>query len=175
MKIVYSVLSLSLLFVGCQPKPDYEAAIETFEINSQTVLDNVEDFQNENRDYSQYASGFVMRSTEFGTRDTLWLEDMMKSDKELWANYDFKLAADSIYLLPGVNEDTRMLDGSVRHYTDWRVTRSATDSTEEKSAVIKLYESFDFNAEGEIIFQQVYGDFTGLFTYLNSEGEAEEE
>ena len=62
----------------------------------------------------------------------------MKNDKELWENYDFKLLTDPINLLPGVNADTRLPDGSVRHYSDWQVTLSATDSTEAKSGVIKL-------------------------------------
>ena len=69
-------------------------------------------------------------------------------------------------LLPGVNADTKEVDGSVRHYSEWEVTLPATDSTEAKSGTIKLYESFDFNEEGKIIYQQVYGDFTGLFMHL---------
>jgi len=30
-----------------------------------------------------------------------------------------------------------------------------------------LYESFDFNEEGKIIYQQVYGDFTGIMMHLH--------
>lgn len=101
--------------------------------------------------------------------------DVMKNDKKLWENYDFKLLTDPINLLPGVNIDTKLSDGSVRHYSDWQVTLPATDSTEAKSGVIKLYESFDFDADGKIIFQQVYADFTGLFMYLHSRDAEEPE
>jgi hypothetical protein len=37
-----------------------------------------------------------------------------------------------------------------------------------KTGVIKLYESFDFDAEGKIRYQQVYGDFGGLMGRLFS-------
>ncbi len=167
MKFIYSILCLSLLFVGCQPKPD-NSANEAFEKNSQTVLANLEGFQNENLDYSQYAKDFVMGDTGFGNKDSLSLEEVMKADKGLWETYDFKLLTDPVNLLPGVNADTKLADGSVRHYSDWQVTLPATDSTKAKSGIIKLYESFDFDADGKIVFQQVYGDFTGLMMYLHS-------
>ena len=69
---------------------------------------------------------------------------------------------------PGVNPETKQMDGSVRYYADWEVTKPATDSTAAKSGILKMYESFDFDAEGKIIYQQGYGDFTGLMTYLMS-------
>jgi len=158
---------MSLLLVGCQPAQD-NSANEAFEKNSQTVLVILEGFQNENLDYSQYADDFVMRDTGFGTKDSLSLEDVKKNDKGLWENFDVKILEDPIVLLPGVNVDTKLADGSVRLYADWEVTLPATDSTEAKSGVIKLYESFDFDADGKVIFQQVYGDFGGLFGYLLS-------
>ena len=172
MKFIYSILCLSLLFVGCQPETD-NSANEAFEKNSQTVLANIEGFQNENLDYSEYAEDFVMRDTGFGTKDPLSLEEMMANDKEIWEIFDFKILADTINLLPGVNVDTKLADGSVRLYADWQVTLPATDSTEAKSGIIKLYESYDFDADGKIIFQVVYGDFTGLMMHLNS-GDAED-
>ncbi|PCJ94944.1 MAG: hypothetical protein COA50_11220 [Flavobacteriaceae bacterium] len=167
MKLIYSILCLSLLVMGCQPAPDNSAS-EAFERNSQTVLDNLENFQNESMDYSEYAADFVMRDTGFGAKDSLSLDDVMEHDKALWGNYDFKLVTDPLSLLPGVDVDTKLADGSVRYYANWEVTLAATDSTDAKSGVIGLYESFDFNADGKIIFQQVYGDFTGLFTYLHT-------
>jgi len=85
-----------------------------------------------------------------------------------WGSCDFKILTDPIVLLPGVNSETKMTDGSVRHYSNWEVTLSATDSTEAKSGMIQLYESFDFNEEGKISSQVVYGDFTGLMMHLHS-------
>ena len=172
MKRIYSILCLSFLFIGCQPPPD-NSSNEAFEKNSKTVLANLAGFQNENQDYSQYANDFVMGDTGFGTKDSLSLEDVIENDKKLWQSYDFKILTDPIVLLPGVNANTKLADGSVRHYTEWEVTLSATDSTDAKSGVFQLYETYDFDAEGKIIYQQVYGDFGGLFGYLHS-GNTEE-
>lgn len=174
MKFMYSILGLSLLFMACEAKVD-NSADEAFEKNSQTVLANLEAWQAESMDYSQYAADFVMRGTAYGDNDSISLDDMMKFDKEMFATYDFKIAQDSISLLPGVNAQTKKADGSVRHYTDWEVTLPATDSTEAKSGVIKLYESFDFNEEGKITYQQVYGDFSGLMMHLHGEGDDDDD
>ena len=168
MKSIYAILFLSILFVGCQPKPD-NSANEAFEKNSKTVLANIEGWQNENIDYSAYAKDFAMRETGFGAaKDSLNLEEMKASDKQMWATFNFKLLNAPPVLLPGVNADTKLPDGSVRHYSTWEVTRPATDSTAAKTGVIRLYESFDFDAEGKIRYQQVYGDFGGLMNYLFS-------
>ncbi|HEY5690652.1 MAG TPA: hypothetical protein VIS49_04265 [Cyclobacteriaceae bacterium] len=165
MKTILTLLSL-FIFFACQQQNN--TANETYEKNAQTVLANLKGWQNENLDYSMYADDFVMRDTGFNGKDSVDKETMMKYDQEIWKNYDFKLLNEPA-LLPGVNADTRQPDGSVRHYSDWEVTRTATDSTQAKSGVIKMYESFDFNEEGKIIYQQTYGDFTGLMMYLNDD------
>lgn len=165
------LLTLALLFVlllSCQAENQEEkAAKEAFEVNSKTVLANLEGWQNENLDYSMYSADFVMLDTGFGAeKDSMNLEEMKMNDKQMWEAFDFKLLTDPPVLLPGVNADTRKMDGSVRLYSNWEVILPATDSTEAKSGVIKLYESYDFDPEGKIIYQQVYGDFTGLMGYL---------
>lgn len=165
MKLIYSLLSLSIFFVACQPKVD-NSAKEAFEKNSQTVMAYLNGWQSENLDYSIYSDSLVFNDTGFGGKDSLSLDDIKKMDKEMFERFDFKLLTDPIVLLPGVNPDTKELDGSVRYYGDWQVTIPATDSTEARSASIKFYESFDFNEEGKIILQQGYGDFGGLMTYL---------
>ena len=168
MKCIYSILFLSILFVGCQPKSD-NSANEAFEKNSKTVLANLEGWQNENLDYAMYAKDFAMLETAYGApKDSLTLDEMKVNDKQMWATYNFKLLSSPQVLLPGVNADTKLADGSVRYYSRWEVTLPATDSTAAKTGVIKLYESFDFDAEGKIRYQQVYGDFTGLMMYLHS-------
>jgi len=166
MKLMYSLLGLSFLAVACQPKAD-NSAKEKFEKNAQTVMANIKGFENENVDYSAYADNFVMAGTGFGSKDSLSLDEVMKSDKELWEHYDFKMLTDPLVLLPGVNPDTKEPDGSVRYYGDWQITIPATDSTEARSGVIKYYESFDFDDDGKIIYQQGYGDYGGLFGYLH--------
>jgi len=168
MKITYSILLLSVLFIACQPKPD-NSANEAFEKNSKTVLANLEGWQNEYIDYAMYAKDFAMYETGFGApKDSLTLDEMIANDKQMWATFNFKLLTSPPVLLPGVNAQTKLPDGSVRHYSSWEVTLPATDSTAAKTGVIKLYESFDFDAEGKIRYQQVYGDFGGLMNYLFS-------
>ena len=92
----------------------------------------------------------------------------MASDSAIMAKYDLEIVSGTLVLLPGVNVDTKLADGSVRYYADWKGTLPATDSTEAKSGAVKWYESFDFDEEGKIIFQQSYGDARGLILYLNS-------
>jgi hypothetical protein len=157
-----------MLFIACQPKVD-NSANEAFEKNSKTVMANLEGWQNENLDYAMYAKDFTMLETGFGAeKDSLSLDEMMAGDKQMWATFNFKLLDSPPVLLPGVNPETKLADGSVRFYSSWEVTLPATDSTAAKSGVIKLYESYDFDAEGKIRYQQVYGDFGGLMNYLFS-------
>ena len=166
MRLLLSFSLLILLLLGCEKKAD-DTAQKAFEKNSETVLKNLEGWQNENLDYSMYADDFVMRDTGFGSeKDSVGLEEMRSMDKRMWDMYDFRLTSPPV-LLPGVNSETKQPDGSVRHYSDWEIILPATDSTEARSGVIKLYESFDFNQEGKIIYQQVYGDFTGIMMYLH--------
>jgi len=167
MKRLSIPLLLSILLMSCTEKKDNSAEM-AFQKNSETVLANLKGWQNENLDYSVYADDFAMIETGFNSaKDSVGLEEMKASDKELWKAYDFKLLTDPVNLLPGVNQDTREPDGSVRYYGDWEITRPATDSTAAKSAVIHTYESFDFDENGKIRYQQIYGDFTGLLMYLN--------
>ena len=167
MKTIFFYLFVAVLFIGCKTEID-NSVQEAFENNSKTALANLEEFENENVDYSKYAKDAVLRQVVFGAeKDSMSISEMKQSDKELWNRYDLKILTNPIVLLPGVNPDTKKADGSVRHYTDWEVTLPATDSTEARSGVIQLYESYDFDAEGKITLQQVYGDFTGLMMYLN--------
>ena len=171
MKAIYYYLFLTILLIGCKTKTD-NSVNETFETNSKTVLANLEGWENENLDYTMYADDFVMRETWFGAeKDSLSLKELMDNNKQTWAMYDYKLLTKPPVLLPGVNPETGKPDGSVRHYSDWKMILPATDSTEAKSGIIHLYESFDFNSEGKILFQQVYGDFSGIMMYLNSGGQ----
>lgn len=173
MKFMYAILILSILFVGCKTevKEDPNAAAEAaadsaFAKNSETALANIKGWQEENLDYSMYADDFVFLDTGFQAKnDSISKTEMMETDKEMWAAFDFKILNEPV-LLPGVNSETKKMDGSVRHYSNWEVTRVATDTTEAKSATIRMYESFDFDEEGKIIFQQVYGDFGGIMGYL---------
>ena len=168
MKKLYTMVILSIFMVGCQPPPD-NSANEAFERNSKTVMAYINGFENENIDYETIYSKklVVMRVTSFVSNDSTGLPEMMVNDRKGWAKFDFEMMTRPVDLLPGVDIKTKKLDGSVRYYGTWRVTLPATDSTDAKTGVIKLYESFDFDEEGKIIYQQYYGDGSGLFMYLN--------
>jgi len=169
MKIMYSMLCLALLIVGCKAEPD-NSANELFEKNSETALKSILDWESESPDYSIYAENARAYNTYFGAEnDSIMIhsEEAKASDKAFLAKYDFKLLTKPPVFLPGVNADTKLADGSVRHYNAWEVTLPATDSTEAKSGIIKMYESFDFDADGKIVVQQGYGDFSGIMNYLN--------
>ena len=51
-------------------------------------------------------------------------------------------------------------------YYDQEVTLTATDSTEAKSVIVSIYESFDFNEEGKVTYVQWYSDWTGSLASL---------
>ena len=155
-----------LIFTACQPPVDDSAQL-AFAANSETVKTFISGFEAESIDYaSLYAEDFYMPTTSFNaTKDTLSLDDLIASDARSWAGYDFELVTDLV-LLPGVNGDSGEPNGSVRYYGTWRVTKAATDSTEATTADLKLYESFDFNAEGKISVQMYYGDLGTAFKSL---------
>ena len=46
------------------------------------------------------------------------VEDRKSAHKEMWTKYDFSFS-DSIVFLPGVNVETKEIDGSVRFYCDF--------------------------------------------------------
>ena len=168
MKKFYTLAFLSIFMFSCQPPPD-NSAKEAFERNSKTVMAYINGFESENIDYEAIYSKklAVMRGTSFGSNDSTGLPEMMINDRKGWAKFDFEMVSRPVVLLPGVNIDTKEMDGSVRYYGTWKVTLPATDSTDGKTGVIKLYESFDFDEDGKIVLQQYYGDGSGLFMYLN--------
>jgi len=177
MKTFYLLLCMCLVFVACEEKHEEKdnSGFDKFLKNSETALANIQNWETETPDYSQYADDFVMASTAFGGRDSISLDDMKASDKEFLTMYDFKIASDSIVLLPGVDPATKKIDGSVRHYVGWEVTLPATDSTEAKSGVIQIYEYFVFNDDGKIIDQAGFGDFGGLMDHLHGADNKEED
>ena len=172
-RISCALFSLSLLVLSCQPAQDEtnkaDPAQALFEKNSTTVQAYLEAWQNESVDYdNSFAQDFWTWDTGFGGPDTLRLEDIKKRDQNNWARFDFEMVDAPFNLLPGVDVETKAMDGSVRYYGDWKVSSPASDSTEEKSGVIKIYGAFVFNDEGKVSLQLTYGDFGGIIGYLNS-------
>ena len=167
MKLIYSVLFVTLLLASCKPKSD-SAANEAFEKNSKTVLTYFEGVQTEKVDYSSFSKDFKSLNTWFGAKDTISFDEFKIGDSKALKNFNFKLLDSVPVFLPGVNSLTKEVDGSVRIYSTWEISTEKTDSTEAKSGRLKMYESYDFDADGKILYQQGYGDFTGLMNYLTS-------
>jgi len=159
-----------LLMIACQPQSiEADPAEEAFKANSETVKTDIENWENETMDYSSFAEDFYTIPTYFGaSADSIGLEQMMEEDKWMLENFDFELISD-LNLLPGVNGDSKKMDGSVRYYGEWKIIRPASDSTEEKSASIAMYVTYEFNEEGKITNSQAFGDFGGIMAYLTSE------
>lgn len=165
MKLLNSMICALLILGACQ-QPQDNTANEAFEKNSKVIMAYIEGYQSENLDYDAwYADDVVIRGTGFGGPDSVSLQEIKDQDQMFLADFDLELTSE-IVLLPGVDVETKKADGSVRYYGDWKMIMPATDSTEEKSVVVKVYESFDFNEEGKIVFQQSYGDMTAAFDYL---------
>ena len=170
MRKILAITALSALAVGCMPAENETSEVQAmYEANCATVTTALENFQNETADYSMYnQESFWARPTRFNPTkgDSVTLDELKESNIEGWAIMDYELVSD-LKFLSGVDAATNMMDGSVRYYGVWKVTRTATDSVEAKSCTIPLYSSFDFDAEGKILFQQNYGDFTAAFNSLN--------
>ena len=170
-KLLFIAVGL-LIIAGCKTvteDPDVKVRAEAeaaFEKNSETVLSLLASWQTENVDYSIYADDFLSFDTGFNAEKDEWTKsEMIESNKEMFKLFDFKMLSEPDPL-PGVHGETKMPDGSVRIYSEWEVTRTATDSTEAKSGKIRLYHSFGFNESGKIDYEMGYGDFTALMTYF---------
>ena len=172
MKNFLLIFVIFLIVSGCKTvteDPDAEAraaAEAAFERNAETILSLLDSWQSENVDYSHYADDFLAFETGFNAeKDEVTKAEMIESNAGMYTAFDFKLLSEPV-MLPGVSNETGKMDGSVRYYGEWEVTRTATDSTDAKSGVIRIYQSFNFNDEGKINYQMGYGDFTALMNYL---------
>lgn len=153
------------LFLSCNP-PATDATA-TFEANSATIAQVFEDFEAERDEFfAHFNADAIWRGTGLNAPDTVTLEQVTAKYKAAWAKYDYELISPTNFL-PGVNPQTKAVDGSVRGYFEWNISKAATDSTEAKSVRVKVYESFDFNPEGEIMYTQVYGNLMAGYAYLD--------
>ncbi|GEM_PF-297213 len=141
-------------------------SLVAFETNSATITQVFADFERESDEFfTHFNASAVWSGTGLNAPDTVTLEQVMSKYKSAWAKYDYELIS-PINFLPGVNRLTKTMDGSVRGYFEWNISKVATDSTKSKSVRVKVYESFDFNPEGEIIYTQVYGNLAAAYAYL---------
>ncbi len=167
MKTINALICLAFLIVACQPPVD-NSAYELFEKNSKTVSAYLEAYQTESLDHdSFYSADIIFRSTAVGGQDSTTLEQMKEMDAQNFEMFDFELLDSPVVFLPGVNQETKKIDGSVRYYAAWKLSTPATDSTESKSVIVPIYESFDFDENGKIINHVTFGDFGGMMNAIS--------
>ena len=161
----FAVASAVAVFIfSCNP-PAADATA-TFETNSATIVEVFADFEAESDDFfTHFNADAIWRGTGLNAPDSVSLEQVTAKYKAAWAKYDYELISPTNFL-PGVNPQTKAVDGSVRGYFEWNISKAATDSTEARSMRVKVYESLDFNLEGEIIYTQVYGNLIAGYAYL---------
>ena len=163
MKNALYTFILSALFFSCNTvnQKDTTLVDQSFIENSNTMQTLLNGFANESVDYSYFADDVVFKGTVLGSPDSLKLDQVKEIHKEFFAKYDVKHLA-PFNFLQGVNPETGLSDGSVRFYYDMEVT----NSTNGKSVVVPIYESFDFNNEGKAIYVQWYCDWTASMTSI---------
>ena len=155
---------LSFVLYSCNSNDE---AMNTFEQNSKTIAALFAGFANESVDYSHFADDVVFKGTLVGSVDSLRLDDIKSEHKKFFAKYNAKILTTPLNFLTGVNAESGVTDGSVRLYYDMEVILPATETSQEKSVVVSIYESFDFNEEGKILYAQWYSDWTGSLASLD--------
>ena len=162
-KFLYSILLCVFIF-SCNSTSDVDnsAVNKSFEENSKTMQALLESYANEDVDYSRFSDNVVFKGTLFGSPDSLRLDQIKGIHKEFFVKYDVKHMA-PFNFLQGVNPETGEADGSVRFYYDMQVTNSSNG----KSVVIPIYESFDFDEEGKAIYVQWYCDWSTSMASLD--------
>ena len=162
----FFLLTIFALLSSCKSdvnvKFDITDVNQTFLDNCKTVQSYLDDFVNESIDYKKYFNDTCkIRGTSFNSDGPMTVDDRMSRHKKLFPKYDFAIS-DSINFLPGVNAETKQVDGSVRFYFNWTIINSENS----KSVTIPLYMSFDFDENGKFIFQQHFGDISSAFSSI---------
>ena len=162
-KILYSIfLSFFLFSCNSGTQSNKATSTEAFEKNSKTMQALLDSYANESVDYSHFSKDVIFKGTLLGSPDSLRLDQIKGIHKEFFAKYDVKHMA-PFNFLQGVNPETGESDGSVRFYYDMEVTNSSNG----KSVVIPIYESFDFDNEGKAIYVQWYCDWSSSISSLD--------
>ncbi len=104
---------------GCQPNADVAA---TFDANAATVSQAFADFTAESDDFfTHFSDDATWGGNAVGSADTLTLDVVTAGYRNMWSQYDYRMVTEA-NMLPGVNPDTKMTDGSVRGYFRWEIS-----------------------------------------------------
>ena len=166
MKKTIYLLTVILCISACNTEVAVEVTndkeSEIFEKNCETVRLYESAFCQESIDYEKFYSDYaIIKGTTLGAKDSMNVADRKAAHQEMWQKYDFSISQ-PLNLLPGVNPETKKMDGSVRMYFNLTITLTEN----ENSITIPMYESYDFDDEGKILFMQYYGDLTSSILSL---------
>jgi len=166
MKKTIYLLTVILCISACNTEVAVEVTndkeSEIFEKNCETVRSYESAFCQESIDYEKfYSDNAIIKGTTLGAKDSMNVADRKAAHQEMWQKYDFSISQ-PLNLLPGVNPETKKMDGSVRMYFNLTITLTEN----ENSITIPMYESYDFDDEGKILFMQYYGDLTSSILSL---------
>ena len=138
----------------------------TFVGNAQTVERVFRAFEAEDSTafWTEFAETAVWRGTGVNAPTSLSRQKMGEVYGTFWAEFDYKIVGD-LHFLPGVNPETQLPNGSVNGMFLWEVSRTDEDG-QRRAVQLWIYESFDFNEEGQIVFTQVFSDIASAYRQL---------
>lgn len=149
--------------LGCSSTdPDSLAFVR----NAQSVETVFRAFEAEDAEafWGGFAETAMWRGTGINAPTTLSREKMRSVYDTFWAEFDYKLM-EPPHFLPGVDPETQRPNGSVNGMFLWEVSKTAEDGS-RKSVQLWIYESFDFNDDGDIVFTQVFSDVASAYRIL---------
>jgi hypothetical protein len=173
MKNFLPVSMLLLMVVACNPpkpsspstemKSNDSAMAALYEKNLASLKAGIAAFESENADaWSAVVSdSAIYVSPIYGDRDSTkahWQQLIMS----YWANWDSLRLINPIFL-PGIDQQTHELDGSVRYYGGWSGVHKSG-----KHTLVGFYGTYEFNADGKIISAAEFFDAGGVLNAVTA-------
>jgi len=165
MKKLFFAFIISLMVIGCNDEEKKEEAASNkntemkalYEKNLTTLKALVAAFEKEDFDgvAAQVADTAVWNSPAYGdtvTTKAHWMESL-KYYLDNWSNLHLTDGA----FLPGIDQTTHELDGSVRYYGRWDGVHSSGVATQ-----VNFYGTYDFNKDNKIISGADFFDLGGM-------------
>ena len=149
--------------LGCSST---DPASLAFVRNAQTVETVFKAFEAEDAEafWGGFAETAVWRGTGVNAPTTLSRKKMRSVYDAFWAEFDYELM-EPPHFLPGVDPETQRPNGSVNGMFLWEVSKAAEDGS-RKAVQLWIYECFDFNDDGDIVFTQVFSDLASAYRIL---------
>jgi len=114
--------------------------------------------------WAEFSPEAVWRGTGVDAPTTLSRPMLERVYGSFWSEFDYEIVGD-LHFLPGLNPETQLPNGSVNGTFLWEVSRT-DDEGERRAVQLWIYESFDFNDEGQIVFTQVFSDLASAYRQL---------